>query len=77
VLSTDPDFTPCCRNKSIEALFPEVGQSKASGGATSLAVAVPDRHAMIRETAEKRVHARRRDICFVFAGGIVFCGVII
>jgi hypothetical protein len=72
VNSTDPDLTPSCRNKSIEATFPEVGQRKASDGAASLAAAVPDRQAMSRGRVDKRFNAKRRDVFVAISKGMVF-----
>jgi hypothetical protein len=72
VNSTDPDLTPSCRNKSIEAIFPEVGQRKASDGADSLAMAVTDRQAMTKGRVDKRFNARRRDVFIVISKVMVF-----
>jgi hypothetical protein len=43
--STDPDFTPCSRNKSIVAIFPEVGQAKVLDGVVVSAALANVRHA--------------------------------
>jgi hypothetical protein len=61
VNSTVPDLTPSCRNKSIEAIFPEVGQRKVSDVAASLAAALLGRNTKSVSRVDKKSIAKQRD----------------